>query len=102
MNIFFAATCQSSGETTALVNSTAIPHTCATSDTLRTVFLIVFGIFGAMAFFFAVLAGARYALSKGEPDNIQKAKNELKYAVIGLIIISLSAAIVNFVLDKLK
>jgi len=48
-----------------------------------------------------VIAGARYALSKGEPDNVQKAKNEMKYSAIGLIIAASAAAIVNFVIGKL-
>lgn len=100
MNLFFAAcTSQTAG---GLIDSSGLPCAEATSGTLRTIFLIAFAIIGSVTFLFMVIAGARYALSKGEPENIQKSKNELKYSAIGLIITALAAAIVNFVLDKLK
>lgn len=85
----------------ALIDKGPLPQTSADASTLNKIFLIIFGIIGAMALFFMVLAGARYALSKGEPENIQKAKNELKYSAIGLIIVSLAAALVNFVTGRL-
>lgn len=99
MNIFFAATC-SSGNTSGLISANGLPQTCADKGTLSTIFVIVFTIIGAMAFLFMVIAGARYALSKGEPDNIQKAKNELKYSAIGLVIAASAAAVVNFVIGR--
>ena len=86
----------------ALIDSSGLPRAQANSTTLKTIFLIAFAIIGALAFLFMVIAGARYTLSKGEPDNIQRAKNEMKYSAIGLIIAALAAAIVNFVLGKLK
>ncbi|KKS69484.1 MAG: hypothetical protein UV41_C0053G0010 [Candidatus Daviesbacteria bacterium GW2011_GWA2_42_7] len=85
----------------ALIDGSGLPRAQANSTTLKTIFLIAFAIIGALAFLFMVIAGARYALSKGEPDNIQRAKNEMKYSAIGLIIAALAAAIVNFVLGKL-
>ncbi len=99
MESFFAATCSNTSD---LVCRDALPHAQATPDSLRTIFLIGFAIIGSLAFLFMVIAGARYTLSKGEPDNIQKAKNEIKYSAIGLIITALAAALVNFILDRLK
>jgi len=78
-----------------------LPRAQANSTTLKTIFLIAFAIIGALAFLFIVIGGTRYALSKGEPDNITRAKNEIKYAAIGLIIAALAAAVVNFVIGKL-
>ncbi len=100
MNLFFAAC----ANTTAggLISSSNLPCAQATPDTLKTIFLVTFAIIGSLAFLFMVIAGARYALSKGEPENIQKAKNEIKYSAMGLEITALAAAIVNFVLDRLK
>lgn len=95
---FFAAVCKG---TNGLITSSNLPCAEAGSDTLKTVFLVIFAIVGALAFLFIVIGGARYALSKGEPDNIQRAKNEIKYAAIGLIIAASAAAVVNFVLGKL-
>ena len=79
-----------------------MPCAEANDQTLRTIFLIAFAIIGSLTFLFLVIGGTRYALSKGEPDNIQRAKNEIKYAAIGLIITALAAATVNFVLGKLR
>lgn len=90
--LFFAA---------GIINSSPLPRAEANEVTLKTVFLIAFAIIGALAFLFMVIAGARYALSKGEPEKIQQAKNEMKYSAIGLIITALAAATVNFVLGKL-
>ena len=84
-----------------IIESTSLPKTKADSSTINTLFLILFGVIGAICLLVVVLSGARYALSKGEPDNIQKAKNELKYALIGLIITALAATIVNFALTKI-
>jgi hypothetical protein len=84
-----------------LIDSGPLPKTEANSSTIKTVFLVAFSIIGSLALLFMVLAGAKYTFSKGEPENIQKAKNEMKYSLIGLIIVALAAAIVNFVIDKL-
>lgn len=85
-----------------IIDTGPLPRGDASKGTINKVFLITFGIIGALAFLFMVIGGARYALSKGEPDNIQRAKNEIKYAAIGLIIAALAAAIVNFVLGRLQ
>ncbi len=99
MYLFFAATCSNASD---LICRESLPQAKATPGTLRTIFLGAFAVIGSLAFLFMVIAGARYAMSKGEPDNVQKAKNEIKYSAIGLVITALAAAVVNFVLDKLK
>ncbi len=98
MNTFFAI-CSNASD---LVCRDSLPNAQASSGTLRAIFLVAFSIIGSLAFLFIVIGGVRYVLSKGEPDNVQRAKNEIKYAVTGLIITALAAAIVNFVLDRLQ
>jgi len=102
VELFFAAAACKTGDSSALISGGPLPHTCANAGTITTIFNITFVTIGALAFLFIVIGGARYALSKGEPEKIQQAKNEIKYAVIGLIITASAAAIVNFVLDRLK
>lgn len=102
MNLFLAASACKNTTAGGLIDSSNLPCAQATPDTLKTIFLVAFAVIGSLAFLFMVIAGARYAMSKGEPDKIQQAKNEIKYAAIGLVITALAAAIVNFVLDKLK
>lgn len=60
------------------------------------------GFVGLLAAIFVVIGGVRYIISQGEDDETEKAKKTILYAVIGLIIIGLSAAIVNFFLGPPK
>lgn len=59
-------------------------------------FLVLVGIVAAI---YLVLGGLRYIRSEGEEGEAEKAKNTILSAVIGIIIIGLSALIVNFAID---
>lgn len=96
---FFAAACPTGGSA-GLVSASNLPHTCADNNTLNTIFITLFITIGAISFLFLVIGGARYVFSKGEPENIQKAKNEIKYSLTGLVIAAFAAAFVNYVADK--
>lgn len=69
----------------------------ALSGTIKTVMSIVFGTLGAIAVLIIVIAALQYVISAGDPQRINKAKNTIIYAVIGLIVAVLSYAIVEFV-----
>lgn len=58
-------------------------------------FLMVVGV---IALVFMVIGGVRYVISQGDEGETEKAKRTILYALIGLIVIGLSAVIVNFVL----
>ncbi len=85
----------------AIINNGPIPQGPADQNTIDTALNITFTLIGAITLLFFVIAGLRYTLSKGEPDNVQRAKNEMKYAVIGLIIVALAYPIVKFVVSKI-
>ncbi len=53
---------------------------------------------GIVASIYLVLGGVRYIMSQGVEGETEKAKNTILYAIIGLIVIALSAAIVNFII----
>lgn len=97
--IYFAAACNS-GNTSGLISANGLPKTCAEQGTINTAFLVLFTIIGGIAFLFLVIGGTRYVMSQGNPENIQKAKNQIQYSLIGLIITALAAAIVNFVIGR--
>ena len=97
---YLADTCTTGGNT-GLISSNSLPQTCANSTTLNSVFLIAFTIIGALAFLFLVIGGFRYITAGGNPEGIQKAKNQIQYSLIGLIITATAAAIVNFVIGRL-
>ncbi len=50
-----------------------------------------------LAVIFVIYAGIQWVMSGGDKQKIQSARNRLVYSIIGLIIISLSLFIVNFI-----
>lgn len=61
--------------------------------------LLVWG--GAVALLFIILGGFRYIISMGNPEGVEKARNTVLYAILGLILIFLSYLIVAYLLDDL-
>ena len=60
----------------------------------------VIGVLGILAVIVIILGGVQYMTSNGDAGKVKKAKDTILYGVIGLIIVILSAAIVNFVIAK--
>ena len=52
---------------------------------------------GILAVFFVIVGGIQIATSQGDPSKFSKGKSTIIYAVIGLIVMGLSYAIVTFV-----
>lgn len=59
----------------------------------------VLGFLGLAAVIVIVYAGILYVTSAGNDDNLGKAKNAIKYAVIGILIIAGSYAMVNTIVN---
>ena len=57
----------------------------------------VIGIAGVVSAIFVVVGGVGYVPSAGDPGKLQKAKNTIIYALIGLAVVALSEIIVTFV-----
>lgn len=53
---------------------------------------------GAITVLFIIYAGIMYVTSSGNKDQIERAKQTLTYAVIGLVVIILAGVIVNLVI----
>lgn len=68
---------------------------------LSLIFNVVFGIIGVVAVAFIILGGVNYTISQGDAAKVQKAKSTILYGVIGLVVVLLAFAIVNFVLSGL-
>jgi len=58
-------------------------------------------VLGAVSVVMIILGGIKYTTSMGDAKNVESAKNTIMYAVIGLIVAILAAAIVNFVIGRL-
>ena len=55
---------------------------------------------GAVAVIVIIIGGIRYVMSGGDAGQVQSAKNTILYAVIGLIVVIMAYAIVNFVVTN--
>ena len=51
---------------------------------------------------FIILGGFQYIFSQGNDEQATTAKNTILFAVIGLIVIGLAAALVNFVIQAIQ
>lgn len=71
------------------------------TELIATGLRVVFGILGAISLVVITLAGFRYVVSRGDPQGINKAKNTILYAVIGLMIAISAQAIVGFVFSRI-
>lgn len=56
---------------------------------------------GVLALAFIVYAGFLYITSRGDEGQVERAKNIIVNAVIGIVIIGVAAVLVNFVIDAL-
>jgi hypothetical protein len=73
------------------------PKAIGSSDVatlLGTVYLLA----GITAVIVIIIGGIRYAASNGDSSQIQAAKNMITYAVVGLVVIIMAAAITQFVI----
>lgn len=61
-----------------------------------------YGVISVCAIIVIVIAGIQMAASAGNPGKVQRAKDAIFYAVIGLIVATLAAAIIAFVSGVFK
>jgi hypothetical protein len=78
-----------------------LPTSDLTTNTFQTVLQMVFGVFGGVALIVITLAGLKYVLSRGNPQETAKAKETILYALVGLGLSISAFAIVSFVLGKI-
>jgi ABC-type sulfate transport system permease subunit len=78
-----------------------IPQGDLSQNSVATALELVFGVAGAIALLIMVIAGLRYTLSQGDPQSINKSKNAIIYAAIGLVICATAFVIVRFIVRSL-
>lgn len=67
---------------------------------IKTIVNVLSWIVGVLAVIMIIYAGFQYVTSGGDSGKISNAKNTLIYAIIGIVIVAFSQAIVFFVLSK--
>lgn len=77
-----------------------LPEVPADSLIVEKIINLVLNITGALCLLIVTLGGFKYVVSRGEPQEIAKAKDTIMYALIGVGIAILGRAIVAFVFNK--
>jgi hypothetical protein len=73
-----------------------VPSENLVGNVLRTVFTIA----ALLSVIFVIIGSIKYVTSAGDPTSIQKAKNTILYAIIGLVVALSAFTIVSFVLSR--
>lgn len=85
----------------AIIPNCVTPEGTATISCIPAVFQLIlnfaFGFAGITAVFFIFFAGLKFLMSGGDPKQAEGARKTLTYAIIGLIVILLSVAIINLI-----
>lgn len=90
------------GASGAFDSKNCIKNTCVTPEKLvKNIVDWVIGISGAVAAIYVVVGGIGYITSSGDTAKLQKSKNTIIYALIGLVIVAFSIAISNFAADAI-
>lgn len=74
--------------------------TASANDIMANVLYLVYTVAGITAVITVIIAGYMYTISGGNPAEVEKSKNAILYAVIGLIIIAGAFVITQFVLGR--
>lgn len=70
--------------------------------TIGNIITIILGLVGVVAVIMLIIGGFKYTVSGGNDKSVEAAKNQIMYAVIGIVITLLAAGIVQFVLGQLN
>ena len=62
----------------------------------------VVGVLGIVAVIVIIIGGIQYMISAGDANKVKKAKDTILYGIIGLIVVILAWAIVNFVINNVN
>lgn len=71
-------------------------------DTMSNLLGILYFFAGVVAVIVIIVGGIRYVASNGDSSQIQSAKNTVTYAVIGLVVVIMAAAITQFVITNVN
>ncbi len=59
-----------------------------------------FGIAGAVAVICIIIGGLLYSTAAGDPGKIQRGKNTIIYAAVGLIVVTIAFPVISYVIGS--
>ncbi len=96
-----------SGEVENAINN-GLPNPCkgeecteVTNGIAKEVINTLLLVAGTIAVAMVIFGGVQMTTSAGNPATVTKAKRTITYSVIGIVVVVLAYAIVNFVVDRL-
>ena len=98
MNVIRIVLIGNSGNISDCVNQECVNPTTMVTNAIQW----AVGVAGIVCAIFIVGGGIYYATSAGDPSKLQKAKNMILYALIGLVIVALVEIIVAFIGNTVK
>lgn len=86
----------------AIIDSSEVPGLPRGTDDviLQSILNVFYFIVGIVAVIVIIVAGIRYSTSGGDSGKVSSAKNQILYAVVGLIVVLFAFAITNFVVGR--
>ena len=83
------------------VSGDEIKDTQDLNDTIIGIINAILGVVGLIAVVMVILGGISYMTSAGDSSKVKKGKDTILYGIIGLVIVGLAFAIVNFVIGNI-
>ncbi len=79
-----------------------VPQGVPTDNVVTNGLQIFFGIAAAVALLIIVISSLRLVISRGNAQDVQKARDAIIYAAVGLVITMSAFAVVTFVLERVS
>jgi len=76
--------------------------TLKAEDVIQNGLNIAYAVMVIVAVIVIILGGILYSTSAGNPAGITKAKNQILYAVVGIVVVIIAFAVTNFVMATFK
>lgn len=80
-------------------NAVGIP-TVSADNVISGVLNTVYFIAGIVAVIVIIISGIFYSISQGDASKLQRAKDGILYAVVGLVVIMMAFVITNFIIGR--
>lgn len=82
-------------------DSVNIPKAELSDNQFQGILSVILGVAAIVAVIFIILGGIRYAISQGNASDLQKGKDMIVYALVGLGFVIMAFTIVQFVTANL-
>lgn len=83
-------------------NEINIPQSTPTENTITNGLQMFFGIAAAVALLIIALSALRMVMSRGNAQDVQKSRDAIIYAAVGLAICLSGLAVVTFVIERVS